>query len=595
MNEASGPPALLEAETGAVDKAFLEWSAWCVVLGGVGRWGLGWSPIEMQHCRDAAHRALDRQVLWGAWDNDAARYAEVLEKTFAIPQDRLRYVGAPRKVPPRTFVSRSDWLKWPDVEHLMMGRLGTNTVSFAFGLLCSELDKTGVWPDVTASTATVISFAADHPMALQLFLLRVDTKPALLVDMLMHQRAACLAAKLVIEWRPELGRISDRNLSREAQTKAFAVQDALSLLAYHLNKGTLDLEECASLITWCYASGADSRKAVADSRRPIGRQLLGMVAKENEVLQSAVLQHLVDQAAYENNVPRARFAGVLEGLNCLSSAPGADTSPIVALYSKFARDLHLEWTDASSLSAELAARLVATAFAQGAHDRDALLVPFDCVKLLRDSSDVERSTLSYSIAQTLRGHVRLLARAVAGWPDGLVPTELYDALQMLISRSVIEHAEKGRVGALTDRYSPNRFFAREEGSPALDLTSAWRRMDGSHQDTLLQALVQSDDPVLLAELCQHLPAVAKPAIQARLRQLKPGEASTLWSWPEMQHRIESLLGAGEYRLAREHLDEAQQDLDRAPQQFRLSFFGLGLQLLLEEKNWTALDGVSRRN
>lgn len=590
-NEVSCSSAMLEADAEAVDRAFLEWSAWCGVLGRAGRWDVGWGPIEMRYCREAAQRALERQTLWGTWDNDAARYTDVLEQTFAIPQDQLRIHGALKVAPRRTLVSRVDWLKWPEVEHLMMERFGAGTVSFAFDLLCSELEKTDIGPSITATAATVLSFAADHPMALQQFLFRVDAVPALLVDMLMHQRAACLAAKLAIEWRSELGRNSDRNVSREAQTKAFAVQDALSLLAYHLHEGTLDLEEYASLITWCYDSSAGSRRGVADSRRPIGRQLLGMVAREKEELQSAVLQHLVSQMAYEDNIPRACFAGVLDGLNCLSNASVADALPIVALYSEFARDLHLEWTDVPNLSAEQAARLVATAFAQAASDRDALLVPFDSAKLLREIPDDERPSLYHSIAKTLRGHVRLLARAVAGWRDGAVPAELCDAFQALISRSAIEHAEKGRVGALTDRYSPSRFLAREDGSPAQDLAAAWRRLDGCHQEAMLQALAKSDDPVLLAQLSQHLPAAAKPVIQARLRQLKPGEASTLWTWPELQHRIESLLVAGEYGLAREHLDEAEQDLARAPQEFRLGLFGLGLQLLLKEKNWTALDDV----
>ncbi|WP_353558230.1 hypothetical protein [Paraburkholderia terrae] len=591
VNETNESSALIDAEAGAIDRAFLEWSTWCNVLGGFGAWDNGWGPIEMRYCREAAHRALDCQGLWGTWHDDAARYADVLEKTFAIPQERLRYVRTPRTAP-RTLVSRADWLKWPEIEHLVMGRLGASTVSFAFGLLCSELEKTDIGPGIPDAAMKVISFAADHPMALQQFLFRVDAMPALLVDMLMHQRAACLAAKLAVAWQPKSGRPSDRNVSREAQTKAFAVQDALSLLAHQLDKGTLDDEECASLVTWCYGGGTGSMRAVADSRRLVGRQLIEMVANEKEEYQHAVLKHLVDQAAYEDNVPRVCFAGVLAGLDSRFNASGVDAFPIVALYLKFARDMHLEWTDASGLPAELAARLVATGFAQPASDRDALLVPFDTAKLLRETTEDERPSLRSSIAHTLREHVRLLARAVAGWRHGDVPAELCDALQALVSRSVIEHAEKGRVGALTDRYSPGRFFGREDGSPAKDLASAWRRLDDSRKAAMLQAFAQSDDPVLLAQLCQHLPAAAKPSIQARLRQLKPGEASTLWTWPEVQHRIESLLAAEEYGLAREHLDESQQDLDRAPPQFRLGLFGLGLHLLLKEKNWSALDGAT---
>jgi hypothetical protein len=376
VNETSDSFEMLEAEPGAVNNAFLEWSAWCAALGVAVSWDISWGTTEMRYCREAVYRALDRQAIWGTWDNDTTRYAEVLETTFAIPLDQLRYGRTPRLRPPETLVFRADWLRWPEVEHIMMERLGFSTVSFAFGLLCSELEKTDIGPNITASAETVISFAAEHPVALQQLLFRVDAVPALLVDMLMHQRAACLATKLAIEWRSESGRHSDSNLSRDTQTKAFAIQDGLSLMAYLLDKDTLDLEECASLISWCYSSGAYSKKPIADSRRPMGRQLLGMVAKEKEEIQSTVLQHLVDQADYENNVHRARFAAVLEALNVLPNVPIADAFPIVGLYANFACDMHLEWTDASSLSPELAARLVRTAFAQAASERDALLVPF---------------------------------------------------------------------------------------------------------------------------------------------------------------------------------------------------------------------------
>lgn len=591
VNDPDSPLTLLEADIAAVDKAFLEWSAWCDILGSTVKWDVSWGDTEMQCCREAALRVLERQALWGAWDNDVTRYAEVLETTFALSKDQMRYVGAPTKAPPRTLVSRADWLSWPEIEHLMMGRLGRSTVGFAFGVLCSELEATDIGPNVTTTATAVMSFAVDHPMALQQLLFRTEAVPSLLVDMLMHQRTACLATRLAIEWRPDSWRDSDRNVNREAQTTAFAVQDSLSLLHYHLGQSTLDLEEFAALVTWCYAGGAGSRKRVADSRGPVGQQLLGMIAKENQEIQSAVLQYLVDQVAYEDNIPRARFAGVLDALEYLSSATSVDTFQVVALYSKFARKLHLDWTDAFSLSEKLAARLVVTALAQSAPERDALLLPFDTAKLLRETPDDERTSVHYSVAQTLRQHVRLLARAVAGWPDGEVPTELCDALQTLISRSVIEHAEKGRVGALTDRYTPVRFYAKKESSPALDLAAAWRRLNTRRQEDMLVALVQSDDPVLLAELLQNLPAAAKPTIRTKLRQLKPGEASSVWSWPELQQRITSLLAAGEYELAREHLNEAQKDLDRAPLEFRLNFFSLELQLLLKEKSWTALDAT----
>ncbi|GAB3446728.1 hypothetical protein [Insolitispirillum peregrinum] len=590
-NDDNSSSVMLDADTKAVDRAFLEWSAWCEILGCVCCWDIGWEDVERRYCREAACRAVARQELWGNWDNDIARYGDVLEKTFSISGDFLGYIRTPWMVAPRTLVSRSDWLKGPMVEPVMFGRYGMSAVNFAFSLLCSELEKTDFGPGIMAAAATVISFAADHPMAFERLLSRVGVNPALLVDMLMDAQTASLAVKLVIEWQPTYWKNTGRTMGRDAQTKAFAVQDALSLLTYHLNEGTLDLEECASLVTWCHADRLGTKRSVEEARRSIGRQILECVAKKDEKVQSAVLRYLAEQVAYQGNVPLAFFMGILNGLDCLPDADIVHASPIVTLYLKFARNLNLESTDVSSLPAKLASRLVATAFAQAVPERDELLMPFDSAALLRDTPDDERISLSFSVARTLRVHARLLARAVAGWPDGTVPTELCDALQMLVSRSVTEHAEKGRVGALTDRHNRSHISAHEEGSPAQDLAAAWRRLDGDHQNTMLQVLAQSDDPVLLSQLCQYLPAVVKVGIQNRLRQLKPEEASTLWTWPELQRRIESFLDAGEYGLAREHLDNAKEALERVRSEVRLIFFSLTLRLLLKEESWAVLDSV----
>ncbi|HCI5427603.1 TPA: hypothetical protein NPM25_002668 [Enterobacter hormaechei] len=578
-----------------VDRAFLEWSAWCQVLGVYVHWDTGWRESEARYCREAANRILERQALWGSWENDIPSYIEILEKTFAIPKDQLRFARVPRVPPPSTLVSKADWFARIDVEHIMMERLHmehNSSISFAYCLLCSELEKIDIGPGITSSLTTFLSFTLQHPMALRQYMLRINAAPELLVDMLMHPKAACLATKLAIEWWPESGRNSDRNINRDAQMKAFAVQDSLSFLAYHLSNNSLDLEEFAALITWCYSPGTGRRRSLLDSRRSTGRQLLGMVAKESEETQALVLQNLISQVAYENNVPRARFAGVLDGINCLSNTLSVDTLPVVAVYSKFARDLSLDWTDTSDLSSELAAQLVKTAFAQSVSDRDAFLIPLDSAQLMRAATDDERPSLHSSIANTLREHVRLLARAVAGWPEEDIPSELFNSLKLLISRTVIEHAEKGRVGALTDRYSPSNFLVPEDGSPARDLAAAWRKLDSRYQEDMLQLFIQSDDPVLLSELCQHLPAVGKSTIQSRLRQLGPGEASTFWTWPELQHRIESLLLAGEYSLAREHLNDVESDLDSAPSQYRFGLFSLELQLLMKERKWTAIDNTA---
>lgn len=60
-------PLAREADATALDNAFREWSAWCYVVRGFGKWDTQWTSTERQWCREAAHRVLERQKLWGKW------------------------------------------------------------------------------------------------------------------------------------------------------------------------------------------------------------------------------------------------------------------------------------------------------------------------------------------------------------------------------------------------------------------------------------------------------------------------------------------------------------------------------------------------
>ncbi|WP_187229763.1 hypothetical protein [Escherichia marmotae] len=589
--------SLKETNDDAVDFAFLEWTAWCHAIEGYGTWDSQWSPSQQRFCHEAAHRALSRQTLWGKWECDLARYVDVLQKTYVIPAEKLRFAGRVPKMPPITSVARADWLASREGESVMMERLmaqrhGPTTVNFAFSLLCSELEKTDIGTGILAATEAILSFAVNHPVAMLQLHFRVNADPGLLVDMLLYPPTACLAARWTVEWQSRTGSNNVLNRGREAQTKTFAVQDSLSVIAYHLNANSISLEECASLITWCYTGNTGMGRVIADPRRHVGRLLLGIFARHDEHVQSELLRYLADQVAYEDNIPRACFSGVLDGMNSLPLATEDAMAPVIALYSEFARKQHLDWTDATELSADMAGHLVASACAQAESDRNAFLIPFDAMALILAAPSDEALSVRASVARTMRTHVRLLARAVSGWPYEKIPSVLSDVLKTLISRGVIEHDQKGRIGALTDRYSPTTYLGRETGSPAQDLASAWRKLDKNNQDELLQAFALSDDPVLLAELCQFLPATAKLGIRARLQQLKPDEASVFWSWPELHHRIETLLIAGEYQLAREHLEDVRENLSSAPQQYWLALFALELQLFLKEEKWDALDSAT---
>lgn len=182
----------------------------------------------------------------GGWDEDLVSYIDVLLNTYGIPQNQMRFAYRTKKVIPRTLVAKTGWLVSREVEYLMMDRLIThrhdlNMVSFAFGLLCSELENTDTGPNVVTASEALLSFAANHPMALMTLRMRIEAISVLLVDMLLFRPTACLAAQWTIMWQTG-GRNSERSQSREAQIKTFAVQDALSCIAYHVKAGLLSLE-----------------------------------------------------------------------------------------------------------------------------------------------------------------------------------------------------------------------------------------------------------------------------------------------------------------------------------------------------------------
>lgn len=64
-----------EVDADAVDRAFLEWSAWCLALNIGSHSDEAWDEVQKRCCRQAAQRVLARQERWGTWEGEFARYA----------------------------------------------------------------------------------------------------------------------------------------------------------------------------------------------------------------------------------------------------------------------------------------------------------------------------------------------------------------------------------------------------------------------------------------------------------------------------------------------------------------------------------------
>ncbi|MEN5070160.1 hypothetical protein [Stenotrophomonas sp. TWI1183] len=469
--------------------------------------------------------------------------------------------------------------------------LQPSSIAFAYGLLCSEMEKTSGGSNIVVSVKAVMALVAERPMAMVHMIFKVHNTPSLLVDMLLSERTSAWATRLVISSRDPVGRQTGHRAISDTQARSFAIQESLFILAHQLRCGRADLLEVASLITWCYSTHGHAPTEDSTKTEAIGRDLLGLMGNAPDNEQAVFLQYLMAQAEGDPNLPFVRFKAVLDAAGVLPAASRLDLSPVISLYVKVLRDLNSDRTDASSLPAPLCARLVEIGLASPSAAQS-FLEPIDARSIARKAYAESDHAIQYSFARTLRMHVQILARAVSGWSSSSVPRKIVDALLELIPVSIVQHSEKGCVSALTDRYKPDRIFRKEQTSPAQDLAQAWRALDARQQNRMLRVIAESDDPAFLAELFLMLPKKRRGIIRARLRKLGPANAASAWTWPEVLRRIGLLLDVDETKVAGQHLSETESLSADAPPEVKVNLFDLRLRLLFKGKKWRELDSLS---
>ena len=121
-SEVSDSSALQDAEAQDVDKAFVEWSAWCDILGCGGRWISGG---DLLRCVTAVRQliGLCNARTFGAIGKTMPYDTRTCSSTrLQFRRTAFAMSPAPGKLPPQPLVFRADWLKWPEIEHLIMER-----------------------------------------------------------------------------------------------------------------------------------------------------------------------------------------------------------------------------------------------------------------------------------------------------------------------------------------------------------------------------------------------------------------------------------------------------------------------------------------
>ena len=403
---------------------------------------------------------------------------------------------------------------------------------------------------------SLLRLATERPELLLFIVGTVRREPVLLADLLLNPATSALACLLTAGWTSSSG-AWDRELVEKdnyaAHMVAFA--DAAAVAGDFLKEIPSLASEIASLLSWMYEEAA-RRRLVAHERR-VDEMLRTfrdelLVPQTREVLLKVVAE--IVPTLPRDGLGTPRFAAALDVITTGGLADTVDPRPFVLAYIQSIRngDYVLSNVNIDTLGAR---SLVQLAKRSEPDDWKTFLTPINIPALLADAhADADHQFIRIpEIVRSIRAHVRVLSRAVAGWEDG-PPDELLSALATTIRSGAIAHTERGRTDAFAARWEQNIFGASHDRPIAVDMGEALCALTGDWREKALAAILEIDEPLTLAQLLSVAPPPTRESIRARISALTPDQAGPVHTLPEIQARIEKLLSVGALEAAKNFMD-----------------------------------------
>lgn len=517
---------------------------------------------------------------------EAFREAARAPMTLLYPHRGLDSESVVSSVPATT-VERIQWMAHGLAEQTSYEYMETRGSSL-LSVLLNEIQDATFDPRHLASR--LMEIVVERPVLLQQLVLRVRQAPVLLADMLMAPATCTLACSLIASWEYHTGGWN-RDFQAQANhtTEMLAFEDAIALLGGHLDAGLLSASELAALYWYVYELASNPRKSAQHfAMLSLLRQELTAATTS---IQDAVFSALVASASSSNN----RMTSFCAALDLISEGGGSDRvnpSEIVALYLDVLL-LQDERGGLQQLGLPAAKSFVYLALRCEANLRRRFLNAVDVRAWLQASpiSSDEQYSFHISLARRIRLHIRILSRALAGWPTE-VPNELIDALSNAIHAGATDQPQRGRVDAFVP--GPGFGFTWAKDQPiALDLAGALRRLQGEALQKLVIELCQIDEPLVLAGIIANTPVSHHRQIKAHLQTLTPDNAPDVWNLPALQARVDALLNAELPEVAEVFIAAEREASTLGPVPGReISTLRANLRLLLLRQDWPAIAAYS---
>jgi tetratricopeptide (TPR) repeat protein len=427
----------------------------------------------------------------------------------------------------------------------------------------------------------------ERPEILYAVLLTAEQHPVLLADLVFHPATSALACSLIAQWQsPSSGWDRELTTRDDQNTKAIAFVDAVSVMGHFLEVGSLRPEEVASLLDWMHKNartGSNDSSGSSESMLAALRSEVG--GQSTEILQKMV--ESLTASLPPSGLGTSKFAAALDIVDAGKLSGGIDPAPLVTAYTESVAAG--EYTlSANRVSISGAISLLELARRSPSELFQKFLYPIDVKAKLADATGENEYTVKDNVIRAVRAHVRVLSRAVAGRIES-GPDELVNALIAAVRAGALGHEEKGRVAAFSPRYETEPFRGPLDRPIAADLGAALSTLVGDDREQLLVAVLETDEPMVLAQLLAFAPHASRGRIEKRIKDLTPSQAGEIRSLTEAQERIEVLLSARLADAAAQFI-EAERDLKPFgnPPGREMTRLRATLRLQLLRQEWAAI-------
>ena len=535
----------------------------------------------------AAFEVLETDRSLVDWGGQREKFVKQLALVNALSQ-----ANAESYVPsaPGTVVDRFLWLEDPGIEALAMDSIFEHEdVSTLVRLLLTEVSAETHAPAPHDIAKRLIALAIERPVVLNCMLRYVHWKSELLADLVMFPSTSALAVLLVAQWSSPSSAWDRELIDRDNRTlRMIAFADGVSVMGCFLKKGDLDPGEVASLLDWFHRyprGGVVGEQANRDTMLESLRDVLA--AQSTDLLQSMVKKLTATTTTL--GLGSSKFAAALDIVSIGSLADDIEAGDLVSGYIESVTNADYSLS-AHRISTGQAVALFKLAKRASNSQCQRFLNHTRIRERLAAVPDKDRLAEERIIGQSLREHIRVLSRAVAGWTENM-PEELAQALTNAVRAGALRHEEKGRVATFSPSYEANGLIEPIDRPIAADIGAALRALGDVHRDRLLAAVLETDEPMMLAQLIMEGPETIRERIKNRVAELTPSKAGDIYSLTHVQARIEALLSAGLGEAANWFMEEERelQTWGRGPNPDReMTRLRTALRLNLLRGEWNAI-------